>query len=205
MLLEADKTPTFNRFFELSAELRQTIYEYYVGDLGAVWYHYLKDTRTNALCPPVSPPLAQASQMLRYEVLPVFYNSCRFRLLFTPDSKCDSWRLSDHTRQWLNRLSTEHLGCIRRLEIQTVAGTNVYHVNLNRGEESVQRRQRQQRSPVDVPECGIRSICDGVVKRIRARESLRLTMEDILEIERAVDKSTMKSWRFENPARPGDL
>jgi hypothetical protein len=200
-LLEADETPTFTRFFELSAELRQTIYEYYVGDFGTFWYHYLKYTRSNALSHPVTPPLAQVSRRLRDEALPVFYNSCRFRLYFTPDQKCDSWRLSDRSREWLNRLSTEHLGCIRRLEIQTVAGNNIFNINLNHGEIPVQRHN----TFGDISPRGILDDCERIVAQIRGREKMRLTMDDILELEKAIARWTKRTWCFENPARAGDL
>ncbi|PIA92645.1 hypothetical protein CB0940_04563 [Cercospora beticola] len=70
-LNEADDGETFNHFLELPAELRVYIYELYLRDF---------DTDTKPLDAPYPIPLAEVCNLVRCEVLPVYYNTCTFKL-----------------------------------------------------------------------------------------------------------------------------
>jgi hypothetical protein len=132
LLLQADAERTFEKLFELPPEVRNIIYQFYVGDLGTTWvrYRYLRETATYALHAPAQPPLASISRQLRHEVLPIFYQDCRFLLDFGRKNK-EGYRLYRRSREFLDHLSVEHLGNIRNLEIETATPECRLHTNLD--------------------------------------------------------------------------
>ena len=75
----ADREKTFNRFFDLPAELRNRIYAEYVRD-------FLQPLRQ-----PAQPPLAKVSRQLLREVPPIFHQECIFECEFVAEYTDDLW------------------------------------------------------------------------------------------------------------------
>lgn len=67
VLEEADANSSFHHFSDLPAELRVRVYTLYFGSIGV-------------LDRPAQPPITMVSRLLRKEALPVFYQTCTFKL-----------------------------------------------------------------------------------------------------------------------------
>ena len=109
-LMGADKRRTFSKFVELPPELRKTIYEF-----------YLTDFQGRVLQLPAQPPLARTCQLLRSEVLPLFYSTYEFQLQYRSISTSDftkvRFRLYDTSYIFLTTLAPGCIGDLRKLEL----------------------------------------------------------------------------------------
>ncbi|KAK4496628.1 hypothetical protein PRZ48_012608 [Zasmidium cellare] len=107
ILQRADDNPRFERFSHLAPELRNRIYEYYLGSLAQPIYA------------PSQPPLTLTSRLLRQETLPMFYSTSIFVLSFinTSDSNF-RLRIPDQLQLFIHNTLPSHLALIERLIIR---------------------------------------------------------------------------------------
>lgn len=110
-LLRADDNPNFPRFLELPAEVRTMIYEFYCAGFA-----------DEPLILPTYPPLARTSNLLKKELLPVFFSSCNFGIglvaeNFDSDETRHILRMQRETTLSFRSLKPEHLASIQTLEV----------------------------------------------------------------------------------------
>lgn len=105
LLMSGDMHPTFHRFCDLPAELREQIYHLYVAGI-----------TEKPLQHPVDPPLTRVNNLLRTECLAIFYKACTFRIIIG-----GTWNrqrsLSVDSEHFIRTLSKTKISNIRRLEI----------------------------------------------------------------------------------------
>ncbi|KAF2480276.1 hypothetical protein BDY17DRAFT_327240 [Neohortaea acidophila] len=137
-LEDADATG-FGKFLDLPPELRSRVYKFYVGSLPAV------------LSCPSQPPLARTCNLIRNEVLPIFYGHHTFELRYTHPGR--GWahirpmthiRPTIDTRLFLHSIPIGQVANLRHLRIgfSTLefpselgilqAGSIMFNVNLSR-------------------------------------------------------------------------
>ncbi|KAK6396738.1 hypothetical protein LTR65_008636 [Meristemomyces frigidus] len=109
-LMREDARLRFGRFVNLPAELRNRIYQHYVSEFDDI------------LTTPTQPPLARVCKQLHNEVLPVFYRSRKFHIVFerrpARGSGPTTFRMDSRTALFLTSLSKESIAEIRRLHVR---------------------------------------------------------------------------------------
>lgn len=108
VLFEADKGLSFNRFLDLPPELRNEVYELSMTS-------YPEELNT-----PTHPPLARTCKLVRNEVLPMFYHSHRFQLIYSrPHSAPFDTPFGAHveTCAFLHAVPPECVGAIEKLKL----------------------------------------------------------------------------------------
>ncbi|PPJ51337.1 hypothetical protein CBER1_08618 [Cercospora berteroae] len=109
-LEKVDSKRPFHRFMDLPAELRVSIYEFYISDFPALLHK------------PTQPPLARTSQLIRQELLPVFYTNQEIALTMTLDARVAfELRWSEQTDDFLKSLHSSHVALLRKPTIKIEA------------------------------------------------------------------------------------
>jgi hypothetical protein len=190
MLMKADDERTFTKLFNLPPELRTTIYSFYICDFG-------KDTKSSglqALWAPAQPPLAKVSRMLRREVLPVFYNQCRFRITLN-QTKNASRRLcfDANSNFFLSNISKEHFKVIRQMEIgfYDESEKNKYfiiRIDLTSTQPTVQAVCARADSTPKRSPAPVKIALDALVGKIHGRDG-KLRLEDIYSARNIVEST----------------
>ncbi|KAF7186707.1 hypothetical protein HII31_11939 [Pseudocercospora fuligena] len=109
MLTDADSNSCFHHFMDLPPELRLVIYEHHFAAFaGRLTY-------------PSQPPLARVSRGLRLEVLPVFYQQCRFTITYQSRNAGPPFRATLETHAFLSTISYAHFGKICNIKIDIYA------------------------------------------------------------------------------------
>jgi hypothetical protein len=102
LLNDADEAPAFRHFMDLPPELGVLVYT----------FHFESFYPMQA---PAQPPVSRVCRILRKEALPVFYQTCTFRMclhLDSGDCKCHS--LNDHC--FYKRIPENHLRMIKKID-----------------------------------------------------------------------------------------
>ncbi|KAK5127360.1 hypothetical protein LTR85_006699 [Meristemomyces frigidus] len=107
-LINADSERTFRRLLDLPAELRNRIYHYYIADF------------PHLLTLPAAPPLARTCKQVEKEVLPLFYSTKTFHVIFERRAlsftkNALEFKATDKTALFLRELSRESMSEIRSL------------------------------------------------------------------------------------------
>ncbi|KAK3722725.1 hypothetical protein LTR37_002296 [Vermiconidia calcicola] len=104
-LESADEEQSFPRFLDLPAELRTSIYEYYIANLPGV------------LGPCSQPPLTKTCRLIRKESAPIFYNRTTFVLDLHSNRSKSQLTMTRDTDHFLARLSPRSMSAMRSLEL----------------------------------------------------------------------------------------
>ncbi|SMY29366.1 unnamed protein product [Zymoseptoria tritici ST99CH_1A5] len=119
ILESADEEATFDRFFDLPAELRVFVYE----------LHFASYTcERRAIESPTPPPITQVDTMLREETLKLFYSTCEFLFNFHSSIGNPTLHFDDVTGDLIRKLTLTHLPDVRNMRIRVSwAGNNNAH------------------------------------------------------------------------------
>lgn len=186
MLTKADDDRTFSKIPDLPPEIRKSIYELYISDFEG-----------RRLWTPSQPPLARTCRLMRYEVLPIFYSKCAFRITFMSTKVASSnqlgahFRLSDRSYIFLTTLAPQCIGDLRRLQLSFKARHRAipwklqkFKVDLRPGETSSKIFVRGRES------CGRNLLqqCKNVLERVSKREGKKkLRLKDFYDLAVAVE------------------
>jgi hypothetical protein len=185
-LIQADRDRTFNRFSELPAELRKSVYEYYIAD----WM-------SDALYVPSQPPLARINRLIRSEVLPLFYSECRFILYFEQVKRNQPHlRPNDDSNFFLSNVSASHLSDIGKLELRVVCMitdirmTLPFHVNLTTSPHVLLHRPNGPWYSRGFDAFGKKVVerMEQVVAKMLEGEGRKLRIEDISALRKVVEE-----------------
>ncbi|KAK4549786.1 hypothetical protein LTR36_005087 [Oleoguttula mirabilis] len=108
----ADLDAQFPRFLELAADLRNSIYEFYLAAFADQPLHM-----------PTMPPLARANRLLREEVSPLLFKNCTFEIkLVAAETQDPRWprtewalRMRPESALFFTQLTAETLATLRKL------------------------------------------------------------------------------------------
>lgn len=119
-LEDADEQPTFPRFMELPAELRELVYQHHFASYPEV------------LSSPCQPPISMVSKQIRRESLPLFYSECQFAIEHSLYIGIQGVERMPSSELFLRRTASMYIARIRRLVLR------VSHPNYPGDEERVQ-------------------------------------------------------------------
>jgi hypothetical protein len=187
-LMKADDERMFTKLFELPPEIRNVIYSYYVADFG-------KDASSSrdlqALRTPTQPPLAKVSRTLRHEVLPIFYNQCRFRISFN-QTKSAERRLciQRDSSLFLANISKENFDVIRKMEFafqaESANKSFIFCIDLTSPKRVVEAAGTTTRDkPGQIP-AAVKRALDVFVAGIHDRDG-KLRLEDVYFVRKLVE------------------
>ena len=194
--MKADKNSTFRKCLDLPAELRKPAYQFYCAD-----FQHL------ALTLPAQPPLARTCQLMRKEVLPLFYSSCTFYIDFqTPEassSHSPRYRLSAESHIFLTTLAPGCMADMRKLEVEFSNTRHVlpwrycsFKVDLNPRGELCQAGGRRPVKGVHTAK-RVRVMAEELktqVKKIFAREKrVEFTMNDVHDLGVAAERAVKRT------------
>ncbi|KAM0715351.1 hypothetical protein Q7P37_008849 [Cladosporium fusiforme] len=127
-LEQADDEATFDRFLQLPAELRNTIYEYHFSDMRTIPEIHRQ------------PPITQVSSQLRKEAQPLFYNCCTFKMTIEPDFLPHTWEIDNRTwaKSIMHAPTETNLSLVKHLKIHIgdwtpVGSLDAFSVNFTPG------------------------------------------------------------------------
>jgi hypothetical protein len=188
--MQADAERRFTNFVNLPAELRNLVYEFYVGDFGTERYPGDPPVTLGLTCP-VHPPLSRVSRMLRHEVLPIFYGQCAFRLMLEWSTGSGRLHFTDGALLFLHTLSSKNVACLRRLEFACYLTDDSFYprVSLLKNEvvvQAVQPRPEDDVRPLPTP---VQHALEEVAMRIREREEINLTLGDVYSMRDAIERN----------------
>jgi hypothetical protein len=197
-LMAADKEKKFFKLFELPAELRKAIYSYYICDFGTTEDRSEDgNTSKEALVTPAQPPLTKVSRQVRKETLPIFYDSCNFRIQFKTYKSQARLLPEDKSLHFLTHLSPDNLLSIRSLESECtnnyptpLKASQIIKIDLSSETATVSvmcwRKANGKPSPVPTQVAKDLAVLD---KMIQQRTVKRLESRDVYLVRRIVEKS----------------
>jgi hypothetical protein len=190
-LLEADEDRTFTRFSELPPEIRLMVYEHYMCELGND-----HDGR-RMLSSPSHPPLARLNRTLRQEVLPLFYETFMFYMLFSNANTHPEFM--PRSKEFLSSIPVRLIGKITQLHV-CIDGIDhpktVCHVTID-------MRALSKLLKINFIDLGYgftreknfamserleKNVQAEIIDKIEYREGRKLQLEDIYAILRVVEK-----------------
>jgi hypothetical protein len=188
LLLDADKVRTFSKLFDIPPELRQSIYEYYVGDFGETYCPYLESLRMHALVDAPQPPLARVCRLLRHEVLPVFYSQCRFQVEFIRSRRPKDHHLHRLSQGFFDHFPMPQLSNLRKLDLKVSQVYGIIRIELDRHQMPLEFIPLRRDYPL------LRAILkenlDRAVEIIQGREKVRFMPSDINNFKIVFDMSS---------------